>query len=246
MSEIVYYVAYAQGLDSIHNRAFRDYGECRDWIDAVKKYHKVDMKYVGAPVTDNEDMMFRLLGPLLMETKYPRKFQITSGKMRATDPCYSKDINCGVVLHDVMNGDWRFKLVWSDQGDWGVRVKEIIVWNEAVLDAKKVDKISFIEVDNNYIGVDSGQAGFFDEDLYPDNGSEDKQFYHKIGEGTLSPRSVGIVPFGVASSSGFGDGGYPLYTHRNKDGKLIAAKIDYMPPDEDENADDEDETALSE
>lgn len=247
MSEISYYVAYADGINAIHNRAFRDYGACRDWIRAVKEHLDVDMKCIGAPITDIQDDMWRIIGPKLLEEKIPQKFQITSGKMRATDPCYTKRKDLGYPIENTMNGDWRFKLVWSDEGDWGIRVKELIVWNDSVLDAKSVDNVAFTEVKDFYVGVDSGQAGFFDEDKYPNGTDLDERFYNEIGRGTLSPRQVGLVSFGVVSSSGLGDGGYPLFVHRDENGKAIAAKIDYLPEGEEEDyADDEDETSLSE
>jgi hypothetical protein len=90
------------------------------------------------------------------------------------------------------------------------------------------------------VGVDSGQAGFFDNDRYPDDprdGEYERQFYEVVCDLTLSDVQGGVIEFGAASSSGFGDGGYTCYVEKDKQGRVIAARIDYI-PDHDEDEDD--------
>lgn len=93
-----------------------------------------------------------------------------------------------------------------------------------------------------HVGVDSGQAGFFDlapfkaqSETAIENGSynqdtEHGKFYRSICEQTSneSGDSFAIVPFGAASSSGYGDGDYSLYVLRDKDGLVIEAIIIFI------------------
>ena len=99
-----------------------------------------------------------------------------------------------------------------------------------------------------HVGVDSGQAGFFDLEPFAaqsateeENGgynqdTEYGKFYRSICEQTSneSGESFAIVPFGAASSSGFGDGGYSLYFLCDKDGLVVEAIIIFIREDEEE------------
>ena len=157
-------------------------------------------------------------------------FEIKSGKMRVTDPCYDKDTWCAGVLENVKNGTWVAEIKTSNEGSWGNRVSELIVRHESHLGAEPYERQS---ID---VGVDSGQAGFFDEAEYHKDGKgeygDPNTFYGKVCEITLGPDSGGVVPFGAVSSSGYGDGSYVCYT-LTKDGEIVAAKIVFI-GDEDE------------
>lgn len=104
------------------------------------------------------------------------------------------------------------------------------------------------------VGVDSGQAGFFDQakfELVASSGNnhrndtpEHEDFYEACGEKTLGSESWGVVnSMGAVSSSGYGDGGYPLYVRRDEDGKIVEARIVYISdqPDEEEGDEEGDE-----
>lgn len=59
------------------------------------------------------------------------------------------------------------------------------------------------------VGVDSGQAGFFDDAVFAvHNGGYDEAFCDKAYDITLSNKKAGVMLNGVVSSSGYGDGGY--------------------------------------
>jgi hypothetical protein len=68
------------------------------------------------------------------------------------------------------------------------------------------------------VGVDSGQAGFFDYDLYSEDsysGGDDEDsedFYERCCNLAFSGAQGGVLPGGVVSSSGLGDGGYQVFT----------------------------------
>ena len=93
------------------------------------------------------------------------------------------------------------------------------------------------------VGVDSGQAGLFDASHYRDDtvipnheNLKDKEpseiWYDHCCNITLSPLSAGVLPYGVVSSSGYGDGGYDCFICRNEYGQIIRAEIEFIPEDD--------------
>lgn len=100
------------------------------------------------------------------------------------------------------------------------------------------------------VGVDSGQAGFFDVFKYAsavsdkednsapraERGGKFEAFYDAVCNLTLDDKSFGVVEFGCVSSSGYGDGGYNCYFRRNSLGEVIEALIAFI-EDEEESED---------
>lgn len=89
-----------------------------------------------------------------------------------------------------------------------------------------------------HVGVDSGQAGFFDLEMFQTMKKEvavEEEFYDEICDLTLDDKSWGVHPTGVVSSSGYGDGGYECLVRRNDDGKAIEAIIVYISKYEEED-----------
>lgn len=85
------------------------------------------------------------------------------------------------------------------------------------------------------VGVDSGQAGFFDQALFEqvcaDAAVKDK-FYDEICH--LTSEDGGLVhAIGVVSSTGYGDGSYDCLIRRD-DGRVVEAIIVYVPEYEEE------------
>jgi len=159
--------------------------------------------------------------------------------MIITDPCYDYDPR--QVIEDMLPGKWNAEVLVSDEGSWGQRIAELrIVHDEHDVSNYDYDCVSKFEV-----GVDSGQAGFFDSFMYPRGSTgeygELDTFYGKACEMTLSEDGAGVFPFGVVSRTGYGDGGYSLWTVK-RNGKVIAAKIVFIEEDyENEYSDDEEE-----
>lgn len=94
-----------------------------------------------------------------------------------------------------------------------------------------------------HVGVDSGQAGFFDLKQFEDQLSEGRYeapkweaFYKRCCNLTLETKySFGVIEFGAISSSGYGDGGYPLFLKRDEQGKVIAARIVFISQSDEED-----------
>lgn len=236
-------------------------------------------------------------------------FEVKSGALRVTDPCYSMDTWCAGTTNNVLNGRWlaqvgrhreavegytkerfekeiieleqpqereriaqleqimadlpedqkaehkekmeallgfyrshglrEFGRMWGNPDDWSGRVAFLHIRHESVMN-EPIDPFAFVKNESLHVGVDSGQAGFFDLDLYeaalkdkPEHGHDDgtrfEQFYDACGQNTLGNEQWGVVEgMGAVSSSGYGDGGYTLCERRNEAGELIEARIVYM------------------
>lgn len=153
------------------------------------------------------------------------KFTIVSGQIIVGDPCYNEPEICVPAI----NGDW---LAYIEKNE---RIEKLIV--QHVL----FDSIEVVNIDENAIGVDSGQAGVFDMSYYNDDTlvhnvswlSEesplvaDQPWYSLVCDRTLAKPHAGIIPFGVVSSSGWGDGDYPVTLYKVDD-KVIKVEIVFV------------------
>lgn len=127
---------------------------------------------------------------------------------------------------------------YGNPDDWKGRVAYLHVRHESVLN-EPIDPFSFVRNKELDVGVDSGQAGFFDLAKYAealadkcdskrDGDTVFEKFYDACGENTLGTEQWGVVNgMGVASLTAFGDGSYTLCERRNEAGELIEARIVY-------------------
>jgi len=152
----------------------------------------------------------------------------TTGKLFVTDPCYDRNTWCQGTL-DIEPGNYEAFLEKKDEGMWGVRCAILEIRRPKVEVKDKDWQVTDINV-----GVDSGQAGFFDDSHFPGR-DVDEDWYRKCCDITLAKMGAGTLKGGVVSSSGFGDGGYNCYVYRNKDGVIVAARIDFLPEYEDDD-----------
>jgi len=162
------------------------------------------------------------------------EFTLTSGTLRVSDPCYDRALDAAGIIENARNGRWIGKIDIINAMAWGNRVAELSIVQENYVTASKMWERAPFDV-----GVDSGQAGFFDDSNYPE-WSEDNGFYDIICEGTISKDKFAVVPFGIASRTGYGDGLYQCFVAKNVEGEVIAAKIVFIGDDEIESELDED------
>lgn len=157
-------------------------------------------------------------------------FKVTSGAVMVSDPCYKRGTWCHGKIENVKNGVWRAAVGISHEGAWGDRVAFLIATHGDIpVYGTKLDRHE-AEFE---VGVDSGQAGIFDDTHYqdesvapPDEPNEfDDRWYSMCCNAT--DNYAGIIPFGVVSSSGFGDGGYECTYYTNSDGEVVRIIIDY-------------------
>lgn len=162
------------------------------------------------------------------------KFEVKSGTILATDPCYEK--GCGPIIDSVKNGTWKASIRTVDEGPWGNRVAELRIHHEDNVFEEPTELI------NGHVGVDSGQAGFFDYESYPEYPGDygDDSWYDRACDLTFdrterTSRYAGIMEsMGVNSSSGFGDGVYDLYVGKTEDGQVVSAKIVFIDEEEED------------
>jgi hypothetical protein len=146
----------------------------------------------------------------------PQPFNITSGQMIVTDPCYNKETWCQAKLDNVKIGPWKATVEYSNEGDWGDRVAQIWAWHDSLgIDNPGRDMPPCSEYIPADIGVDSGQAGFFDLQKYPDDPHQDDAFYQAVCKLTLSG-----VPYSALEEAGV----YPMADVANMDDGLKAKR----------------------
>lgn len=164
-------------------------------------------------------------------------------KVIVSDPCYGLNTWCQGVLENVLPGNYKCTVEFSDEGSWGKRVSAIAVCHEDYVDnlgvAPEYDPEPF------EVGVDSGQAGIFDYEYYAKYHSDlknsehvDADWYEQVSRLTYG-RKIGfcgniIDKQGLVSSSGYGDGGYTCWTAKNPDGKIYSILIEFITEDDDE------------
>ena len=158
-------------------------------------------------------------------------FLITGNKIHVSDPCYDYACSGAVTLDNVLSGKYLATLVKHNLDIWDTRVCKLTIQHE---DYKDIVPDIY---SGHEIAVDSGQAGFFDDDYYQQNqGGDFGDINTLFGLAcflTLSKNQGGIMlNKGVVSETGFGDGCYSLFIAKNDDGKIVAASIIFITDEE--------------
>jgi hypothetical protein len=181
-----------------------------------------------------------------------KTFNIESGKMVCSDPCYSIPTWCQGVMENVKTGEWVAGIETSDEGVFGERISRLWVYNleSSIMNPLLISQIESFQGDELSFsaGVDSGQFGFFDFKHYRnDESAKDlekvdfgenydresgDEWYRACGKLTLGDESWGLLPFGVVSSSGFGDGAYMVKGIKDDDGEYVAFCVEFIGGDE--------------
>ena len=175
------------------------------------------------------------------------KFEIVSGTLVCSDPCYSIPTWCQGIVENVKKGTWVADV--EEVNSWGDRIAELRIHHvDSHFLSGRFEEMPFDA------GVDSGQFGFFDKDFYRNDEKAKELKKHNFGDGydteegdewyraccdlTLGSEQWGVLPNGVVSSSGYGDGSYRVYGQKNKDGEYVAFEVVFITAeDEDEEED---------
>ena len=186
-----------------------------------------------------------------------KSFEVVSGSIVCSDPCYSLDVWCMGVVDNVKKGKWNADVEHLDLGGWGERISMLIVHHESI-------NFPMFDFDNPLhftAGVDSGQFGFFDKDFYRNDENakdlnkyqfsddfdkeEGDQWYRACADLTLGDESWGVLPNGAVSSSGIGDGSYDVFEQKNAQGEVVSLCCVFLSEDEqDEWLEDENEEEI--
>ncbi|MDR0268860.1 DUF4241 domain-containing protein [Paenibacillus sp.] len=163
------------------------------------------------------------------------QFEITSGKVVVSDPCYElRDTIIMGVLDNVLNGTWNAQVYKTEVRDWGETCSKLIASHSTF--AERQDELSWIKGDF-IVGVDSGQAGIFDVNHYrlPDPvvqemepNTTDSDWYYACCDITESEEEAGVLDGGVVSHTGLGDGAYAAYYAANDQNQIIGVKIIFI------------------
>ena len=157
-------------------------------------------------------------------------FEVESSKMYISDPCYEYDErnnSCTLTLPYVVNGKYIATMnvarIYHDIESLTIKHEDYLHSEPSIFVGK--------------IGVDSGQAGFFDKKYYAENQGGDfddlNSFYGLACYLVLSKQEGGIVHNrGVVSSSGCGDGEYEVFVGINDIGEIVSAIIIFIEEEE--------------
>lgn len=156
-----------------------------------------------------------------------RKF---GSKVDITDPCYDKDVWCRMNGVEILPGEYEcFVDVWDNEqtGGWGERV--------ARLGIRRLRSEETVFHQIGEIGVDAGLAGIFEDkkDFTDDEWSELCNSIDRPGE------KAWLRDDGFFSSSGYGDGGYPVFAAKNSRGQVVALEIQFIWEEDEEEEDEE-------
>ena len=140
-----------------------------------------------------------------------------------TDPCYDRDVWCRVNGVKIVPGNYTcIAWIYNDTFEWNGKMQNVryvgscgIYLNGIIPSQKDYEEIG-------EIGVDAGLAGFFiDKPDYTD--SEWHDFCDRIKKG-----NAWIFDEGFFTSSGHGDGGYPVYAAKDKEGNIVSLEIRFI------------------
>jgi hypothetical protein len=185
-----------------------------------------------------------------------KTFEVTSGVIVASDPCYEIPTWCQGVVENVKKGTWLSEVDEIDTRFGGKRIASLTVVNKEALDKNPllgfdIQNMFAREPLNFEGGVDSGQFGFFDKEFYRNDESakdlEKEDFGENYDEAigdtwyraccklTLGAESWGALPNGVVSSSGYGDGSYSVFGIKDDNEEYVAFSVLFIPDELDED-----------
>ena len=177
--------------------------------------------------------------------------QITlSENVMVSDPCYPLDTWCQTKLSNVLPGKYNVDVDKTDLDGWGTRVSSITVVHEDYENTGHWDWEQHSEC-----GVDSGQCGIFcmtsyrndevsesitspESDFVIPFREDGDNWYIKMCKFTLGKESWGLYDTGAVSSSGIGDGMYPLEVMMDN-GKVVGIKVVFLGDDDEDDYEDE-------
>jgi len=169
-----------------------------------------------------------------------------------TDPCYSVPTWCQTKLTNVLPGEWVVSMIYDEKQGTNRNAELFLVHKD-----HQITKDLVYDWFGDF-GVDSGQAGVFDAASYrsdsaaeainppwidfvlPGKDLEGDAWYEKICKFTLGESGWGAYDAGAVSSSGWGDGMYPVYG-AEVNGQVVALQLVFI----DQSAEDEDEEYIT-
>lgn len=192
-----------------------------------------------------------------MADEAPVTFEVTSGRMAVSDPCYAPGTWCMGYLDPVPNGTWIASAKYLIAAGWGERIAQLEIWHKDALGKIEPTEDDWSPADHIDVGVDSGQAGFFDGDYFDQTPrgeyGDTESFYgractltHTDAPGAPHYQTFGsLFGRGVVTSSGFGDGSYDCFVLLHE-ARIVAVRLVFIFDEELEGDDEFDRAELDE
>lgn len=156
---------------------------------------------------------------------------VATSELLISDPIYNSTLVAGPLklskVAKVISGRWTASIEYFRDNTNRI----------AYLLAEHADQMDGQWCEFHMIGVDSGLAGIFNLDAYPQNCytgdcNNINSLYgkcchitHHIGAGIVNYNGADM---GIVSCSGYGYGGYYVNVKKNKFNEIIAIRIDYL------------------
>lgn len=187
----------------------------------------------------------RIEPPQATETVELGTFDVISGQVAIADPCYRRrDVPSLGVLTEATNGTYH-AVIEKIQGLYG-RVSRLYAIHDDAFrghgeNPRALSLVPFDEGASMFsgAGVDSGQMSICDADLF--RGGDDMTWYNMLCDITLDYEhdQSGTFDGGCVSSSGYGDGFYPVMMCQDGDGNEMGWCVVFI--DDNELGEEEDE-----
>jgi hypothetical protein len=142
----------------------------------------------------------------LKKNKFIGAFQVLSGALVVSDPCYESGAAYTAIFPKAKTGVWIGTIGMAKLPGGAIAITDLTA---SVVTAPK--KLKWID-SGILVGVDSGQVGIFDRSKYGDRSAEGLDC------------TAAVCPFGIVSVSGFGDGVNPCLIKQHE-GKIVAVKV---------------------
>ncbi len=150
-------------------------------------------------------------------------------KVIISDPSYEPGIWCCREA-EILPGKYECSVRRNKLKTWGDRSVSVRIQHMDYPDVK-------CNIDLLYIGVDSGQAGFFDAEYYQEKAGDaepykgvNEEWYKRICAITINDKKpFGTIDAkGVVTESGLGDGCYFCFAGKNTKGEIVALEIVFL------------------
>ena len=137
-----------------------------------------------------------------------------SDSVVVSDPCYDRGTWCGEFGLEIKPGRYEGRVLHGHLAGWDT-------WGERVhrLSAVRVDEIIDRWVYCTNLSVDAGRMSIYDDVHYDAKGDE-----------WMGPPDYQKHEHGFVSSSGLGDGSYPLYHALNDKDEIVGYSVVFLIP----------------
>ncbi len=152
-------------------------------------------------------------------------------KVTVSDPCYESGTWCAVTLNKVLEGEFKCYIKEKKYGTWGSRVTEMVAIHNNYINAVREDNYEYC-ID---VCVDSGTMSIADTVYYDNTHNNDdysEEWYQReVCEATCGDDNI---DYNIAdnqcfiSTSGIGDGQYPVYGAFDSEDRLYAIKVVFL------------------